>query len=564
MNNKEDLKELANLIFPNAKEYTEIEKMYPERDLEKNAYITRFAPSPTGFIHIGGLYTALVSEKLARQTDGRFILRIEDTDQKREIENGIEGIIESLKDFNLNPDEGPFIDNEGKISEKGNYGTYIQSKRKEIYQAFAKKLIEEGKAYPCFMDEDEMNEIRTIQAANKEPIGIYGRWARYRNLEPNEYIKLIKAGKDYVIRFKSPGKLDKKIEHKDLIKGKVEFPENVLDIVIIKKDGLPTYHFAHAIDDHFMGVNLITRSDEWLSSVPLHLQLFDELKFKRIKYAHIAPLLKLDNGNKRKLSKRKDPESAASYYHKEGIPEEAVKEYLMNIINPNFENWRKQNKNLKLDEFKLDIKKMGGSGALFDMVKLLNVSKDYIARLSKDEVYENAISWANIYDKDLYNILKNNKEYSLNVLNIERESGRRKDISKWKDLKSSIWYMYNDLFEESVKNIKDYEFENLEENKKKEIKEIVTKYIKDYLDINDSKEEWFEKIKKLSSDFNYAREVKEYKTNKEKYKGHVGDVSGYIRLVITSRKNTPDLYEIIKILGIDEVKRRINKFISLN
>lgn len=563
MNNKEDLQKLADLIFPNAIDHKKIEEMYPERNLKEGAYVTRFAPSPTGFIHIGGLYTALVSEKLARQTDGIFILRIEDTDQKREVKNGISGIINSLKDFKIFADEGPFISN-AKIEEKGNYGTYIQSKRKDIYQAFAKKLLLEGNAYPCFMTEEEINEIRQIQAANKEPIGVYGRWAKYRNLDPKEAIDLINKGTEYVVRLKSPGSLDKKIEHKDLVKGKVEFPENVLDIVIIKKDGLPTYHFAHAIDDHFMRVNIITRSDEWLSSVPVHIQLFDILKFKKIKYAHVAPLLKLDNGNKRKLSKRKDPESAASYYKEEGIPEEAVKEYLFNIINPNFEMWKKQNKNLGLKDFKLDIKKMGASGALFDMVKLQNVSKDYIANLTKDEVYNEAITWAKSYDKELFDLLENNKEYSLEVLNIERENGRRKDIAKWKDVKTSISYMYKDLFEKEVKTFKDYEFDEINAQKKEEIKNIVKKYIEDYLDIKDLKDAWFEKIKQLSLDFNYAKEVKEYKSNKEKYNGHVGDVSGYIRLVLTSRKNTPDLYEIIKVLGIEEVKRRINKFINLN
>lgn len=553
-------KKLADLIFPDAKNWEIYEKKYPKRNLEKGAEVTRFAPSPTGFIHIGGLYTAMVSEKIARQTNGIFILRIEDTDQKREVENGIEGILESLQNFGLDFDEGPYIE-DGKIVQKGKYQTYIQSERKDIYTAFAKKLIEEGKAYPCFMSEEEMEEIRKLQAANKEALGIYGRWAKYRDMKPEEAINLIKEGKPYVIRLKSPGSMDRKIEYKDLIKGKLEFPENILDIVIIKKDGLPTYHFAHSIDDHFMRVSLVTRSDEWLPSVPLHLQLFDVLGFERVKYAHIAPLLKLDNGNKRKLSKRKDPESKASYYIEEGIPILAVKEYLYNIMNANFELWRKENQDKDLSEFNLSLNKMGVSGALFDMVKLLNVSKDVIARMDKFEVYEKVTKWAKTYDERLYNILTEDKDYALNVLNIERESGRRKDLSKWSDVFENISYMYKEIFDESVKEIKDYEFkEELSKEDKNEIYEISKKYVEEYLDLEDSKDTWFSKVKELASDFGYAKEIKEYKKNKEAYKGHVGDISGYLRIVISSRSKTPDLYEIINVLGYDEVKRRVEKF----
>ena len=564
MSTKEDLKKLADYIFPNAKDWKEFVEKYPKRNLKEGAEVTRFAPSPTGFIHIGGLYTAIITEKIANETDGVFILRIEDTDQKREVKDGIEGIINSLNDFDIHPDEGAVCIKDGEIVEKGNYGTYIQSKRKDIYQAFAKKLLEEGLAYPCFMTEEEMNEVRTLQAANKEPIGIYGRWAKYRNIEPDEAIKLIEEGFEPVIRLKSPGQMDKKIVHNDLIKGKVEFPENILDIVIIKKDGLPTYHFAHAIDDHFMDVTMITRSDEWLPSVPLHLQLFDVLGFERLKYAHIAPLLKLDNGNRRKLSKRKDPESAASYYKEEGIPVNAVKEYLYNIINPSFEMWRKENENIPLSEFEIDITKMNVSGALFDMTKLLNVSKDIVARLNKDEVYNYVLNWAKEYDLELFNLLNDNKEYSLEILNIERENGRRKDIAKWSDVKDSIWYMYKEEFDKNILDISNYEFkEELSKDKKSEIENIVKTYVDKYLDFDDDKKEWFDKIKELSFEFGYAKEIKEFKKNKEAYKGHVGDVSGYIRVVLTSKSQTPDLYEIIKVLKKEEVIRRINKFVNL-
>lgn len=544
-------KDLADLIFPNAKEITYYEEKYPERDLPEGAIVTRYAPSPTGFMHIGGLYQGLIAEKLANQTQGVFFLRIEDTDQKREIENGVSEIVQSLKDYGIEPDEGMVTDSE----EKGNYGPYKQSQRKEIYQAYAKYLIEQGKAYPCFCTSEEVEAIRNKQEAAKIRPGYYGVWAKCRNLTVEEMIEKIKAGESYIIRFKSPGREDRKIKHKDVIKGNVEFPENDQDIVIIKADGLPTYHFAHAIDDHLMRTTHVIRGDEWLSSVPLHLQLFQSLGFKAPKYAHIAPIMKNDDGNKRKLSKRKDPEAAVSYYAEEGIPKEAVKEYLLNIANSTFENWRRANPDKSTDEFDLQLNKMSVSGALFDMVKLLDVSKIVISKMTAEEVYENTLKWAKRYDEELAKILEDNKEYSLKVFGIERGNKKpRKDIAKWSDVKENISYMYDNLFE---KDQSEYPYQVI--NQKEDIDKILELYITKYYDENDDKQTWFDKIKELAGEMGYAKEVKEYKANPDMYKAHVGDVSTVLRVALTKRTNTPDMYEIMQVLGKDEIERRFQK-----
>ena len=547
-----DYKDLANLVFPNAKDISYYEEKYPERELPEGAIVTRFAPSPTGFVHIGGLYQALAARTAAKRTSGVFFLRVEDTDQKREIENGVTGIVNSLQNFDMGPDEGKISDAE----EIGNYGPYQQSKRKEIYQAYAKYMISIGKAYPCFATPEELDEMRAKQESAKVRPGYYGIWAKYRNLPIDEAVEKIKAGEPYIIRFKSPGREDRKIKHKDVIKGNVEFPENDQDIVIIKADGLPTYHFAHAVDDHLMHTTHVIRSDEWLSSVPLHLQLFAEMGFKAPKYAHISPIMKNDNGNKRKLSKRKDPEAAVSYYTELGIPSLAVKEYLLNIANSNFENWRKQNKQADISEFPFELNKMSVSGALFDMVKLFDVSKIVISKYSAEEVYEECLKWANTFDKELAELLQKDKEYSLKVLGIERGNEKpRKDIAKWSDLKDNIAYMYAEEFEK----IKiDYEQQKITDKDK--IKQILNTYAEKYFDLNDDKQTWFNKLKDLAEEFGYAREVKEFKANPEKYEAHVGDVSTIIRIALTGRINTPDLYEIMKVLGKDTVLERLKNF----
>ena len=503
-------------------------------------------------MHIGGLYQALAAIEVAKKTDGVFFLRIEDTDQKREVENGITGIVSSLQDFDMSPDEGQI----SETKEIGNYGPYRQSLRKDIYQAYAKYMIEQGKAYPCFATSEELDEMRAKQEAAKVRTGYYGVWAKYRNLSIEEAVEKIKAGEPYIVRFKSPGREDRKIKHKDVIKGNVEFPENDQDIVIIKADGLPTYHFAHIVDDHLMGTTHVIRADEWLSSVPLHIQLFLEMGFKPPKYAHISPIMKNDNGNKRKLSKRKDPEAAVSYYTEEGIPSQSVKEYLLNIANSNFENWRRQNKDASIDEFDFQLNKMSVSGALFDMVKLLDVSKAVISKFTAEEVYDQAEKWAEQYDKELLSLLQKDKEYTLKVLGIERGNIKpRKDIAKWSDLKYNIEYMYDEEFEKIRNN---YELQKIDN--KETITKILDLYVSKYFDINDDKETWFNKMKDLAEEMRYAREVKEFKANPDKYEAHVGDVSTVIRIALTGRTNTPDMYEIMQVLGKDRVIERLKSF----
>ena len=550
---KMDYKDLANLIFPDAKDISYYEEKYKKRDLKEGAVVTRYAPSPTGFMHIGGLYQSLIAKKVANQTEGVFFVRIEDTDQKREIENGVEQILESLKEYDLSPDET--VQSNGE--DKGAYGPYVQSKRKDIYIAYAKSLIEKGMAYPCFCSSEELEKIRENQEKAKERTGYYGKWTKCRNMPVDMAIEKIKNGDPYIIRLKSPGNPDKKIKHHDVIKGNIDFPENDQDIVIIKSDGLPTYHFAHAIDDHLMGTTLVIRGDEWVASVPLHLQLFYMLGFKAPKYAHIAPIMKEENGGKRKLSKRKDPEAAVSYYKEEGIPKQSVIEYLMNIANSNFENWRKQNPTEDINKFDFQLNKMGVSGALFDMVKLLDVSKTVISKYTADEIYADVSVWAKQYDEELANLIAD-KEYALKIFGIERGNVKpRKDIAKWSDVKNSIIYMFDDKFFNSTE---EYNFQKI--NDKEEIKNIVETYVNKYFDSNDTKETWFNKIKELSGELGYAKEVKEYKQEPDKYKGHVGDVSTVLRVVLTKRQNTPDLYEIMNVLGKESVEKRFKEFID--
>ena len=542
-----DYKDLANAIFPEAKEITYYEEKYPKRNLKEGAIVTRFAPSPTGFVHIGGLYQSLIARKLAKQTEGIFLLRIEDTDQKREVENGITDIVQSLDNFGIEPDEGMISETEGK----GNYGPYRQSLRKEIYQSYAKYLIEQGKAYPCFCTPEELEEMRAKQENAKIRPGYYGVWAKCRNITVEEAIQKINNGEPYIVRFKSPGREDRKIKHHDVIKGNVDFPENDQDIVIIKADGLPTYHFAHAVDDHLMRTTHVIRGDEWLSSIPLHLQLFHELGFKAPKYAHIAPIMKNDNGNKRKLSKRKDPEAAVSYYDEMGIPKEAVNEYLLNIANSNFENWRRANKDKSIDEFELQLNKMSVSGALFDMVKLLDVGKTVISKFTAEEVYESSLNWAKNHDKELVEMLQD-KEYALKIFGIERGNKKpRKDIAKWSDVKENIEYMYDDKF---LAKEQEYPYQVI--NEKEDVDKILNLYMKNYYDENDDKQTWFDKIKELAGELGYAKEVKEFKANPDSYKAHVGDVSTVLRVALTRRTNTPDMYEIMQVLGKESIAKR--------
>lgn len=545
-----DYKDLANLIFPEAKEISYYEEKYKKRNLPEGAIVTRFAPSPTGFVHLGSLYQVVIARKMAKQTGGVFFLRVEDTDQKREVENGVTGIIESLRDFGLTPDEGMINETE----EIGEYGPYKQSLRKDVYVAYAKHLLEQGKAYPCFATPEELDEMRAKQEAAKIRPGYYGVWAKYRNLTVEEAAKKIQNKEPYIIRLKSPGREDRKIKHHDVIKGNVDFPENDQDIVIIKADGLPTYHFAHAVDDHLMGTTHVIRGDEWLSSIPLHLQLFQMLEFKAPKYAHIAPIMKEDDGGKRKLSKRKDPEAAVSYYTEIGVPKEAVTEYLLNIANSNFELWRKQNPNASVNEFELQLNKMSVSGALFDIVKILDIAKTVISKYTAEAIYEEATNWAKIYDKELFEILQN-KEYALKVFGIERGNAKpRKDIAKWSDVKENIEYMYDDEF---YSKEREYEYQKV--TQKELINKIITLYMEKYYDENDDKQTWFDKIKDLAEEVGFAREVKEWKKEPEKWPGHVGDISTVLRVALTSKANTPDMYEIMQVLGKERIFKRFEE-----
>ena len=546
-------KELADLMFPNVEHDSDYyEKLYPERDLPEGAVVSRFAPSPTGFVHMGSLLAAFIESKVPKETNGIFYLRIEDTDGKRSVENGVQGIIDDLNNFEIKIDEGVVSENE----QIGKYGPYIQSERKEIYDTYAKYLVEQGLAYPCFCTQEEIDETRKMQELNKERIGIYGSYAKCRFLTNEERAEKIKNGVPYIIRLKSPGDFNKKIVLNDLVRGKIEFPENDMDIVLIKSDGLPLYHFAHAIDDHLMRTTHVLRGEEWISSTPVHLQLFQVLGFKPPKYAHLGVIMKIDeDGTRRKLSKRKDPEAAVSFYHQQGIPVEAVKLYLMTIANSNFEGWWDQNPTLGIDDFKFDFKKMSVSGSLFDLEKLLNISKSYISRLKASDVYDKALQWTNEFDHDFAAILEKYKDYSIAILNIEREQKKpRKDFESFSSIKKNIWYMYDELFTGDLS----YDFGKIQD--KEEIKAILKSYIEKYYLDTDDKETWFNKIKELSNELGYCSDMKEYKTNPDKYKGSVADVSTVIRVATTTSSMTPDLYEILRLLGKERIKNRFERF----
>ena len=544
-----NLHDLAELMFPNVTTTVEeLETKYPERDLEEGAEVTRFAPSPTGFVHMGSLLSAFEDYKIAKDSNGVFYLRIEDTDQKRSVENGISGIIHDLADFEIYPDEGMISETESK----GDYGPYIQSERKEIYEVYAKSLVERGYAYPCFCTEEELAETREIQELNKERIGYYGSYAKCRSLTVEEACEKIKNGEKFVVRFKSPGNYDNKVKLDDRMRGEIEFPENDLDVVIIKSsDGLPTYHFAHAVDDHLMHTTTVMRGEEWIPSYPIHHQLFEVLGFKEPRFAHLGLVMKIDeDGTRRKLSKRKDPEASVAFYHEKGIPPEATKLYLTTIANSNFEEWLLQNPDKPLSDFKLDFKKMSESGSLFDVEKLFNISKNYISRMTSEELYDNYLVWAKEFDPELYNLLVNNKEYSLKIFSIERYQEKpRKDYGSYSDVRNGIWYMFPELF-----NNVNYEFQRITD--KNEILNVLDTYFNNYYNPSDDKETWFNKVKEMCDKLGYASNMKEFKANPEAYKGNVADISTIIRVSMTSKSQTPDLYEILKLIS-NEIPKRI-------
>ena len=546
-----DNKQMADLLFSHITATPEeYEEKYPKRQIEEGTVVTRFAPSPTGFLHFGGLFAAFVEKTAARTTNGVFYLRIEDTDKKREVENGVSLIVKGLSDFGIEIDEGML----SETKEKGAYGPYIQSKRTEIYQCYVKSLVEKGLAYPCFMTEEELSEIREKQEANKELPGVYGKYAKYRDITVEEAKAKIESGCEYVVRLKSPGKPENRIKFKDVIKGEIEMPENILDVVLLKKDGTPTYHFAHAVDDHLMRTTHVIRGDEWISSVPIHLQLFYLCGFKPPKYAHISPIMKEENGGKRKLSKRKDPEAAVSYYSEVGYPKGAIWEYLMTLANSNYEDWRIANNDADIEDFKFAFSKMSKAGALFDLVKLTDVSKNYISTLNAEEVYDLVVDWAKENNEKLYNLLADDEEYAKSIFAIERGNAKpRKDISAWSDVENYVAYFYTELWDRSL----DFA-DNLSND---DMIEILEKY-KEVYDANGTAEDWFPTVRDMAVDLGYAKAPKEYKKNPDAYKGHVGDVSGVIRVAVTGRRNTPDLYEILQVLGEDEVMKRFDEAIE--
>lgn len=545
-----DYNRLAELLFPDITKTPEyFEEKYPERNLKEGARVTRFAPSPTGYLHLGGLFGALTDFITAKATGGVSYIRIEDTDKKREIEDGVSAIINGFNAFGIEFDEGVT----GLDTEKGNYGPYTQSKRVEIYKTVAKSLVKKGLAYPCFCTAEELTQLRDRQEKDGALIrGYFGKYAKCRDLSLEAIEENLKAGKPYVLRFRSDGDGNKRIIFEDVIRGKIEMPENIIDEVLLKSDGVPTYHFAHVCDDHFMRTTHVIRGEEWISSVPKHIALFKACGYKVPKYAHTPQVMKIDedDGTKRKLSKRKDPEAAVSYFVDKGYPSEAVIEYLMTLLNSNFEDWRRANKTEDVLKFPFNLKKMSVSGCLFDLCKLNDISKNIISVMAADEVYNRTLEWASKYDKEYYELLNDNKQLALGVINLDRGGKKpRKDIAKWDEVRDYFSYMFDSLY------VKNYA---LPENIRAEDAEALIKnYISVYSE-EDDKDGWFQKIKGLCEPHGFTPNVKEYKQNPEGFKGHVGDVSTVIRVAVTGRTNTPDLYTIMKLLGKEEVLSRLS------
>ena len=552
--------ELAFLMFPGIDETVDdLEIKYPERNLKQDAFVTRFAPSPTGFLHTGALFTSLINKKLANQSEGRFFLRIEDTDRKREVEGSVDLLTKEMQQFKIVPDEGVITG----TKEVGAYGPYTQSKRENIYKTCAKYLVEKGLAYPCFCTPEMMEKTRKMQEENKIVPGYYGIYARCRNISIDESIERVKNGEKFIVRFRSNGSHLKKTSFVDAIRGKIEIAENDQDVVIIKSDGLPTYHFAHVVDDHFMRTTHVIRGEEWIPSTPIHLQLFEAMGFKAPTYVHLPTIMIKEGNSKRKLSKRKDKEAAVSYFLKAGYPVDAVLEYLLTIINSDFETWRNKNKDLDYNDFVVRLKKVSISGALFDIQKLNDVSKENIARMNSKQVLDNVLDWTKKYDHEFYEMLNSNLDFAQKMFAMERDNAKkiRKDIIKWEDIKPTYFYFFDKLYEDDLKE-KGYMFEVIENNTsdkitKDVVKEVLKNYLNEYKE-DFSKEEWFENMKNTASRLNFCVDMKIYKQNKDKYKGSISDFAGIIRMAVTNRKNTPDIYYIMQLLGIEKVEKRIN------
>ena len=544
-----DYQALAELLFPNVTDTpASLEERFPLRNVPEGAVVTRMAPSPTGFVHLGNLVQGLTSERMAHQSGGVLFLRVEDTDAKREVPGAVEVLINTLKHYGINFDEGATIDGDNGI-----YGPYRQRQRAAIYHVYAKKLVSEGQAYPCFCTEEQLSAMREQQEANKETTGYYGKYAMWRDRTMEEIKAELDAGHPWVLRFRSTGSIENQFKFDDLVKGKLTITENDVDHVLLKSDGIPTYHFAHAVDDHLMRTTHVVRGDEWLPTLPFHIQLFKALGFKLPKYVHIGPLMKMDGTSKRKLSKRKDPELALTYYKAEGFPVEAVYEYILTILNSNFEDWRRANPDAPADSFKFSPKKLNPAGSLFDYAKLTDVSKNVISRMDAAKVYELLTEWAKEFDADFGDKLAADPEFATKILAIGRGGKKpRKDLAVWKDAKPYMGFFYDEYLE---KPVFDEKFD------KATVAEALNRFLEKF-DINDDSSTWFAKVKEITENMGFTTDMKAYKADPTAFKGTVADISTFIRQATTGKTNSPDLYTVMQILGYDRTVERIRSVLN--
>ena len=545
-----DYQALAELLFPHVTATPEeLEARFPQRNLPEGAVVTRMAPSPTGFVHLGNLVQGMISERMAHRTNGVLFLRVEDTDAKREVPGAVEVLISSLKHYNIHFDEGATID-----GDNGAYGPYRQRQRAEIYHVYAKKLVMEGKAYPCFCTEEELTAMREKQEANKETTGYYGPYALWRDRPMEDIQAQLAAGNPWVLRFRSTGSIENQFKFDDLVKGKLTITENNVDHVLLKSDGIPTYHFAHAVDDHLMRTTHVVRGDEWLSTLPFHIQLFQALGFKLPKYVHIGPLMKMDGASKRKLSKRKDPELALTYYKAEGFSALAMREYLMTVLNSNFEDWRRANPDADMDTFPFSPKKLNPAGSLFDYAKLIDVSKNVISRMTAEDVYRQLTEWALEFQPDFGEKLAEDPDYAKAILAIGRGGKKpRKDLATWKDAKDYMGFFYDDYLESPVF---DQRFS------RETIADVLTRFLDSY-DPADDSAVWFNKVKAITEAIGFTTDMKAYKQNPDAFPGTVSDVSTFSRQAVTGKTNSPDLYTVMQLLGPDRTAERIRKALAI-
>ena len=545
-----DYQALAELLFPDVTATPEeLEARFPQRNLPEGAVVTRMAPSPTGFVHLGNLVQGMISERMAHRTNGVLFLRVEDTDAKREVPGAVEVLISSLKHYNIHFDEGATID-----GDNGAYGPYRQRQRAEIYHVYAKKLVMEGKAYPCFCTEEELTAMREKQEANKETTGYYGPYALWRDRPMEDIQAQLAAGNPWVLRFRSTGSIENQFKFDDLVKGKLTITENNVDHVLLKSDGIPTYHFAHAVDDHLMRTTHVVRGDEWLSTLPFHIQLFQALGFKLPKYVHIGPLMKMDGASKRKLSKRKDPELALTYYKAEGFSALAMREYLMTVLNSNFEDWRRANPDADMDTFPFSPKKLNPAGSLFDYAKLIDVSKNVISRMTAEDVYRQLTEWALEFQPDFGEKLAQDPDYAKAILAIGRGGKKpRKDLATWKDARDYMGFFYDDYLESPVF---DQKFS------RETIADVLTRFLEGF-DPADDSAVWFNKVKAITEAIGFTTDMKAYKLDPAAFPGTVADVSTFIRLAVTGKTNSPDLYTVMQLLGPDRTAERIRKALEI-